>query len=407
MKIGVSCGVRYYRVGEQYYTSTSYHADMWKECLEVFDEVIITDRVIYSDKIEPGFKPTVLEGIRFLEYPNFEGVWALLKVLPQMFWRARKYARQVDVWHFHCVHFETFCTWLWAYFYRVPYALELRGDQDWTSTYLKLRGVKFPRLVRAVMWRIMALQLTKPVAAVGVSKSLIREYPPRNNCPTFVISDSRIPEQLYGEKRSWKGNSACRTIICVGRCEAQKNPPGTMRALAKLDQKGFTNWKFVWVGSGNFKEKTSRQADELGLSDRVTFLGYVPWDDVFKLLHTADLFLLNSLSEGMPRAMIEAIACALPVIGTNIGGVSELLHPDDIVEPMQDDMLADKLYEVLTDTERLTKMSRRNLETAKGYSKEILRAKKVAFYAELRTIAAGLKEKKKDCSKVTGQYLRK
>ena len=253
MRLGVSTGTRYYRVGEQYYTPTSYHADMWKECLEVFDKVIIADRVVTSDRIEAGFKPTVIEGVRVFEYPNYQGPWSLLKNLPKMLWRAKKAVREADVWHFHCIHFETFCTWLWARFYRIPYTLELRGDQDWTLAYLKLRGIRFPRLVRAVMWRMMSLHLTKPLAVVGVSKSLIRDYPPHNNCPTFAISDSRIPEQMCGQERSWMDDSAYRTIICVGRCEAQKNPPGTMRVLAKLDEKGFTNWKFVWVGGGDFE----------------------------------------------------------------------------------------------------------------------------------------------------------
>lgn len=394
MKLGVSCGTRYYRVGEQYYTPTSYHADMWKECLEVFDEVIIADRVVNSDKIEAGFKPTVIEGVKVIGYPNYEGPWSLLKNLPKMLWRAKKTVREADVWHFHCVHFETFCTWLWARFYRIPYTLELRGDQDWTLAYLKLRGIRFPRLVRAVMWRMMALHLTKPLAVVGVSKSLIRDYPPYNNCPTFAISDSRIPEELYGQERSWSDDSGCRTIICVGRCEAQKNPPGTMRTLAKLDAKGFTNWKFIWIGGGDFESRTRQLAGELGLSDRVNLLGFVPWDDALKYLHTSDLFLLNSLSEGMPRSVIEAIACGLPVIGTDVGGVSELLHKDDIVEPMQDDILADKLYEVLTDPERLTEMSKRNLKTSKAFSKENLLAKKLEFYRKVKTMVADLNKRK-------------
>ena len=44
---------------------------------------------------------------------------------------------------------------------------------------------------------MMALQLTRPLAVLGVSKSLARDYPPSNNCPTFAISDSRIPEKLH------------------------------------------------------------------------------------------------------------------------------------------------------------------------------------------------------------------
>lgn len=395
MKIGISSGTRYYRVGEQYYTATSYHADMWKECLEVFDEVIIADRVIYSDKIEAGFKPSVIEGVRVFEYPNYQGPWSLLKKLPKMLWRAKKVVREADVWHFHCIHFETFCTWLWARFYRIPYTLELRGDQDWSLAYLKLRGIRFPRLVRAVMWWMMSLHLSKPLAVVGVSKALIRDYPPHNNCPTFAISDNRVPEELYGQERSWKDDSTCRIIICVGRCEAQKNPPGTMRALAKLDEKGFTNWKFVWVGDGDFEAKTQQLADELGLSDRVNLLGFVPWGpELFAKLRSADLLVLNSISEGGPRTAYEGMAVSLPVIGTPVGNIPAVLAEEDLFPIMRDDLLADKLYEVLTDPERLTKMSKRNLKTSKAFSTEILRARKVEFYSKVKTMVADSKEKR-------------
>jgi len=394
MKIGISTGTRNNRVGEEYYTSTSFHAEMWKECLEVFDEVIIADRVFYSDKIEFGEKPVLTEAMRFLEYPNFDGVWGLLKVLPRMFWRAREYARQADVWHLHCVHFETFCTWFWVWLYRIPYSLEFRGDQDWDLVYLRLRGVKFPRLVSLVIRAIVRLQLTRPVAVTGVSKSLIRNFRPRNNCPLYTVSNARIPSEMYRKERIWKDDSTYRTIVCLGRLEAQKNPIGTMRTLAKLDERGFTNWKFVWAGDGPLRQEAQRLAGQLGLSDRVEFLGFVPWDDILGILDRSDLFLLNSVSEGLSRAILEAMACALPVIGTAVGGWEELLPPQDVVPRMEDDILAEKLFEVLTNPNRLAEMSRRNLKTAKGYSKEILRAKKVAFYAELRTIATDLKEKK-------------
>lgn len=388
MKLGVVSGPRYSRVGEQYYTSTSYHADMWKECRGVFDEVIIADRVIHKDNVEAGQKPVLIDGVRFIEYPNFEGLWALVKTFPRMFWRARKAARQADVWHLHGPNFGSFCMWFWVWLYGIPYSLELRGEQSMNYTYLKLRGTRFPRLVSLIMRFLHNLQLTRPVAVVAVSKSLLQAFPPRNSCPTFAISDSRIPEELYGQERSWSDDSGCRTIICVGRCEAQKNPPGTMRALAKLDEKGFTSWKFVWVGGGDFDAKTQQLADELGLSDKVNLLGFVPWDEVFEILGTADLFLLNSVSEGMPRALMEGMARALPAIATDVGGVSELLHPEDIVPMLQDDVLADKLYEVLTDPDRLSKMSRRNLQTAKRYSASALSAKKVKFYGQLKDFAS-------------------
>lgn len=394
MKIGIVSGQRYYRVGDSYYTPSAYNAEMWKEYLEVFDEVILVDRIIYADNVEVRQKPAVTEGVRFIEYPNFRGFWALLMVLPRMFWRAKKAARQADVWYLRSPQFGSFCIWFWVKHYGIPYTVELTGSPSVNLAYLKLRGVKFPRFVRAVMRFIMKKQLSKPVAVIGVSKSMIRDFPPGNDCPTFAISDNRVPEAIYSQQRVWHRDFKCRTMVSLGNLEAAKDPLGTLRSLHLLARKGFMNWKFVWIGDGPLKGKAQQLTNQLGLSDRVNFLGFVPWNNVFEILNTVDLYLLYSLNEGLPRAMMEAMACALPSIGTNVGGVSELLHEDDIVLPQRDDMLADKLYEVLTDPDRLTEMSRRNLATAKQYSAEALRVKKQQYHNQIKTIVNALKQNK-------------
>jgi glycosyltransferase involved in cell wall biosynthesis len=391
MKLGIVSGPRYNRVVDQYYTSTSFHAEIWKECLEVFDEVIIADRVVYADKVETGQKPVLADGITFFEMPSFKGALSLGKTVPRMFWRAKKAIRQADVWHLHCPNFVSLCMWFWARYYKVPYSVELRGYCAVNAIYLKLRGVKFPRFAAAFMRFLLNRQLSQPLAIVGVSKSLIRDFPPGNGCPTFAISDNRVPETSYRQARLWQDDSISRTIVSLGSLEAIKNPFGIIRSLHLLTQKGFTNWKYVWIGDGPLKEQFRQLAEQLGLSDRIELPGFVPWQDVFDILKRADLYLLYSLSEGLPRALLEAMACALPAIASNVGGVSELLHKNDIVPPLDDEMLADKLYEVITNPKRLTEMSQRNLHSAKSYSAENMRAKKIQFYNVIRKIVDDLK----------------
>ncbi len=393
MKYGAVLSFRYNRVGNQYYTSSSYHADMWRECLQVFDEVIVAARVVHAEQVGAGEKPTLADSVKFAEFPNTCGAWTVLKALPQMFLQSRKVARQADFWMLRSTNFLSFCMWFWVRFYGIPYAIELTGDQSVNLAYLKLRGVKFARVVCWFMRFVLHLQLTNPVAVIGVSKSLPKKFPPRNNCPTFAISDNRIPESLFGQPRQWEEGSACRTIVCLGRCEAQKDVLGTMRVLARLDGKGFTNWKFIWIGSGPLETKAQDLAEKLGISDKVNFLGFVPWDDVFEILDTADIFLLNSVSEGLPRALMEGMARALPAIGTDVGGVSELLSPEDIIPRLQVDMAAEKLYKVLGDPARLTEMSKRNLATSRNYSSEVLKARKLKFYENIKQLVSNCKKK--------------
>jgi glycosyltransferase involved in cell wall biosynthesis len=386
MKLGIVSGLRYHRAGSKYYTLSQFDAEMWKECLEVFDEVVLANRVVSKERIAPGEKCVLADGVKLMEFPNCLGFWRAVGVLPGTFWRARKVVRHADVWHLHTPNIVSICMWFWLWLYKIPYSVELRGDQSINVDYLKLRGVRFPAVVSRLMKMFLWLHMSRPVAVATVARFLVDRSRPRNNCPLHVVSNARIPCELYRKPRTWTNDWACRTLVCSGRLEAQKNPIGLVRALAKLEEKGFTSWRFLWIGDGPLKEQTRRLADELNLADKIELLGYVPWQDIFNILDSSDLFVLNSVAEGLPRVVIEAMACALPVIGTRAGAWAEILPAEDVVKPRCDDLLADKLSEVLTDPSRLTKMSQRNLATAANYSAQILREKKVAFYAHVKSL---------------------
>jgi glycosyltransferase involved in cell wall biosynthesis len=81
--------------------------------------------------------------------------------------------------------------------------------------------------------------------------------------------------------------------------------------------------------------------------------------------------------------MIEAMARGLPCIGSTVGGVPELLAPDDLVPPGDVGALAGKIREVLSDSERVARMSKRNLEKAREYRQEIVRQRRDEFYRYL------------------------
>jgi len=78
--------------------------------------------------------------------------------------------------------------------------------------------------------------------------------------------------------------------------------------------------------------------------------------------------------------MVEAMARGLPCIGSTVGGIPELLAPEDMVPPGDVTALANKIREVVTDPERIARMSARNLEKAKEYREEVLYERRKKFY---------------------------
>jgi glycosyltransferase involved in cell wall biosynthesis len=139
------------------------------------------------------------------------------------------------------------------------------------------------------------------------------------------------------------------------------------------------------IGDGKYRSELKTRTETLGLAERVYFLGQLTaGDPVREQLDNADLFVLPSLTEGLPRAMIEAMARALPCIGSTVGGIPELLMPEDMVPAGDAAALACKIYEVVTAPERMARMSERNLARARDYSNEALHPRRISFYQYLR-----------------------
>jgi L-malate glycosyltransferase len=117
----------------------------------------------------------------------------------------------------------------------------------------------------------------------------------------------------------------------------------------------------------------------------VHFRGNLPSGQAVRAaLDAADIFVLPSRQEGLPRALVEAMARALPCIGSTIGGIPELLPPADLVPPGDAEALAAKIREVAADPARRARMSAANLAKAGDYREAELHDRRVAFYRELR-----------------------
>jgi glycosyltransferase involved in cell wall biosynthesis len=113
-------------------------------------------------------------------------------------------------------------------------------------------------------------------------------------------------------------------ILLIGRLAPPKRPDLAVRALHQLDSR-VTNAELHFVGDGPLRAETERLAAELGLGDRVRFLG--ARDDVPQLLAQAACLLLVSDYEGCPLVVVEAMAAGVPVVAMDVGGVHDLLEP--------------------------------------------------------------------------------
>jgi glycosyltransferase involved in cell wall biosynthesis len=100
-------------------------------------------------------------------------------------------------------------------------------------------------------------------------------------------------------------------------------------------------------------------------------------------LDRSSLFVLPSRTEGLPRAMLEAMARGLACVGSTVGGIPELLAAEDLVPAGDSAALARRIVEVSRDPRRMERMAARNRQKALEYREEVLGPRRTAFYRHI------------------------
>ena len=184
---------------------------------------------------------------------------------------------------------------------------------------------------------------------------------------------------------------ACRfTIVAVGSLEQPyKGVDVLINAVDICVTSGFDIFLVV-IGDGKIRASLESSAAALNLGSRIKFLGQLPAGSAIRhKLDEADLFVLASRTEGLPRSMIEAMARGLPCIGTSVGGIPELMSKENMVSPDNAEALADKIKQVIGDPERMGQMSDENLKAAWHYEASVLRERRTLFHQHVRKCTSG------------------
>jgi glycosyltransferase involved in cell wall biosynthesis len=176
-------------------------------------------------------------------------------------------------------------------------------------------------------------------------------------------------------------------LICVASLEQHyKGHDVLVRAVASCVQRGL-DLRLAFAGHGRVRSEIESLAREVGISGRCEFLGHLSQSSaVMAELDRSDLFVLASRTEGLPRALIEAMARGLPCVATSVGGIPELLPPEDLAPPDDVAALAHKIDEVTRSVERREAMSRRNVEVAREYTEDVLQARRVEFFRHIQAV---------------------
>ncbi len=179
--------------------------------------------------------------------------------------------------------------------------------------------------------------------------------------------------------RKFKIPEDALVLLSVGELSKGKNHRLVLQALAGL---GRQDIYYLICGQGSGKRRLQRYARRLGISNLLRMAGYqrdMPW-----IYHGSDLFVFPSVREGMPVALMEAMASGLPCVVSNIRGNRELI-PDARLRFSPDCswQLKDLLLQMTLDTNRREKYGRKNQENIRAYSLEVVQQKMRCIYQNM------------------------
>lgn len=174
-------------------------------------------------------------------------------------------------------------------------------------------------------------------------------------------------------------------LLMVGTLEPRKNHATAMRMIARRKAAGHDDQLLIVGGKGWLFEPIRAMVDELGVADRVHFLGYVPAADLVPLYAAAECVLVPSLYEGFGFSVLEAMACGTPVICSNVSSLPEIAGNAALLldDPLDDELLSALVARVRDEVGFADHLRELGLKRAAQFSWQQCAARTVELYKSL------------------------
>lgn len=226
--------------------------------------------------------------------------------------------KKIDLIHVHILSRMGFLAWMSSYTYGIPYLI----TEHW-SRYLPTvniyRGWLRKRLTEKIVKTAKAVM---PVTA-NLRDAMLTHKLKNSN---YQIIPNVVDDEFFQTPLK-KFDPSTKRIIHVSTFEDKsKNISGIVQAIEKIS-KHRNDFKMIFVGDGMDFERIKKMVNDLHLEDIITFTGLLEKEDLVNEFVKADFLLINSNYENMPVVINEAMACGLPVLSTDVGGISE--HIDE------------------------------------------------------------------------------
>ncbi|HZT85467.1 MAG TPA: glycosyltransferase family 4 protein [Gaiellaceae bacterium] len=319
---------------------------------------------VVADVVETDFPAT--PGLTFVppigslhrqaaRLPSGFATWVVRHLLGNLasFLRARRLLRSgtFDLVHAH----GNLVAYLLGRIAAVPVVYTEHDSTPWSCHYRRLHE----RLIRRAIYRLVNVPAFRRVAAVATACDSLRGDLldrwgiPATNVQTIL---NGADFDVFHPQRHRETSVAPFRRYCLfaGSLTPRKAPDLVVEALVEAPE---TN--FVFAGDGPMRGRLEQLAAELGVQDRVAFLGSVPPARLAALYTGADLLVLPTFAEASPLVAFEAMACGTPVLSTRVAGLPEVVHDwhtGFLVKPGDVGQLAVAMRFLTADRKKLARM---------------------------------------------------
>lgn len=385
MIVDVVIEQRFYRCAEhKFWTDNAFPYYFWTRYLHVFQSVNIVARVALVDKPHSDWKRVDGQNVNVVVLPSYIGPWQFLLSLSKIIrvLRARKTLTRAVIYRIPGIlstlyHFT-------AQANNKPYAAEVVGDPADVFAKGASKSVIRP-LIKSVFVKMLKWQCLGAASISYVTEvSLQRRYPPNPLAFHTHYSSIQLEDNDFHIRPQYALTQPLK-LICIGNLtQPYKGCDFMLQTLAQLKQKGLA-FTLRWVGGGYLQAQMQELAKQLGIAQYVTFVGNLADRQAIRdELDKADIFVLSSRQEGLPRVLIEAMARSLVCVATNVGGVPELLPENFIVERDNQAQLGQVLSALAGySSTQLLASSAQNYQKARQYENSALVARRNAMYQHL------------------------
>ncbi|WEK53636.1 MAG: glycosyltransferase family 4 protein [Candidatus Cohnella colombiensis] len=383
----------YTGIDQQVYSEVGFDYPMWERYLKNFDQLTIASRLVEDPQLRSPNAKLRSSGdrVQFVSLPNLSNPRTRLTAMPIARRRMREVLQAADAVIVRLPSEVGLLAIKEAQAMNIPWAVEVVGDA-WGAywNYQTLAG----RLYAPVAYMRHRKWIRRAKYAIYVTKHYLQKRYPSTGVVEHASNVQLTLDHTFDIRKriellkSYEGGAL--RVGLIGYLNDYKGIDTAIEALKRVLEQ-IPQCELHIVGKGD-TEKYRQLAESMGIGNRVIFHGVLLPQALMEWLHGLDLYIQPSRTEGLPRALIEAMSTGCPAIGSSAGGIPELLDHEALHRPGDEKGLAERMLHALTNIDWRLQQALVVIQRAAEYDINRLEARRDGFWRSFAEYAQREKE---------------